>query len=830
MKNLKVNGLNKSEPVLRFRQNSAVHESTYESCSNPLLRICSTGESKTFVKPKASVLSTQKSVKSTSEINEMKKQILKELMEMNRIPASYFVLGKDCGRWQTDLDVESIVELVEISSNPAGDIVIKPIEAASVIMQQARMKERKYDESVQIRRVEMAQRPSDAPPRKPIKRLLPIKRAWQAKPPEETGVASTRNHDAQAVTASSPRDKRSEGNVVINSSELYSKITSKGSGSYLSRSDVAAAKNRAKEMSALNGRINVSDTKSMASIAGDREAISRTNFTEPKTISIKPKNDSSIANKDMIKATNLLHIPAESKDILLQQETIPALNKSNIKMVHTIDTHLDNHHINVMFRTINDILTLSNKLKVKYAIDTQRQIVKKCRRLGIDFDKKQIEGPECFKSKEGMLMLKGKLLNTLHNELNRSNGYTGEYLKTPRYFIGGGNNPMLVKSVIKQRWWWSLVDSIDTANFIWTQWKKQKVLNLMPTIEDGKTAEDKKNSLLRLHNHLEGNAQLGNKKEMFYNMRNYYNSINKDPFDVLPLTFHIKEGREDKEYTKFKAAYDELREKGESVWIVKPGENSNRGKGISLVKSLSEVEKILAEDRKDANRTHIVQKYIEHPLLFNKRKFDIRCYGLLTGVNGRVKGYFYKEGYLRTASKDFSLKSTSSKIVHLTNEAVQMKFDDFGKFEPGNKLAYADLQRFLELRHPHVDFFADLLPQIKRLVVDSFRATHGKLDPRGRQLTFEVFGYDFMIDSEFHVYLIEANVNPCLEITSPVTARIVPAMLDNALRIAMDPIFQPPPDFYSSKKNMNEILPEIKHELVYDSLIDGEELEQLDIK
>jgi len=39
-----------------------------------------------------------------------------------------------------------------------------------------------------------------------------------------------------------------------------------------------------------------------------------------------------------------------------------------------------------------------------------------------------------------------------------------------------------------------------------------------------------------------------------------------------------------------------------------------------------------------------------------------------------------------------------------------------------------------------------------------------------------------MIDEDFKVYLIEVNTNPCLEITSTLLARIIPNMLDNALK------------------------------------------------
>jgi len=49
-----------------------------------------------------------------------------------------------------------------------------------------------------------------------------------------------------------------------------------------------------------------------------------------------------------------------------------------------------------------------------------------------------------------------------------------------------------------------------------------------------------------------------------------------------------------------------------------------------------------------------------------------------------------------------------------------------------------------------------------------------------------------MIDENFKVYLIEANTNPSLEICSPLLARIIPELLDNSFRIAVDPLYQPP--------------------------------------
>ena len=39
-----------------------------------------------------------------------------------------------------------------------------------------------------------------------------------------------------------------------------------------------------------------------------------------------------------------------------------------------------------------------------------------------------------------------------------------------------------------------------------------------------------------------------------------------------------------------------------------------------------------------------------------------------------------------------------------------------------------------------------------------------------------------MIDEDFKIYLIEVNTNPCLELSSTLLARLIPNMIENALR------------------------------------------------
>lgn len=80
-------------------------------------------------------------------------------------------------------------------------------------------------------------------------------------------------------------------------------------------------------------------------------------------------------------------------------------------------------------------------------------------------------------------------------------------------------------------------------------------------------------------------------------------------FQYLPLTFHIQHGLEDKEYKNFlnyykkreqeiakqeSMEYNELQQKKfRNIWIVKPGEISNRGNGITVCDELSEIKKLI---------------------------------------------------------------------------------------------------------------------------------------------------------------------------------------------------------------------------------------------
>lgn len=52
-----------------------------------------------------------------------------------------------------------------------------------------------------------------------------------------------------------------------------------------------------------------------------------------------------------------------------------------------------------------------------------------------------------------------------------------------------------------------------------------------------------------------------------------------------------------------------------------------------------------------------------------------------------------------------------------------------------------------------------------------------KLNPNKHKYCFEIFGFDFMIDSDFNLWLIEINSNPCLEESSRLLRHLIPRMI-----------------------------------------------------
>ena len=71
----------------------------------------------------------------------------------------------------------------------------------------------------------------------------------------------------------------------------------------------------------------------------------------------------------------------------------------------------------------------------------------------------------------------------------------------------------------------------------------------------------------------------------------------------------------------------------------------------------------------------------------------------------------------------------------------------------------------------------------------STSAVGDKLNRKDRQYSYVVLGYDFMVDINFKVWLIEVNKNTGLVFSSPIIKMLLPRMIDDSFRLTIDEIF-----------------------------------------
>lgn len=51
---------------------------------------------------------------------------------------------------------------------------------------------------------------------------------------------------------------------------------------------------------------------------------------------------------------------------------------------------------------------------------------------------------------------------------------------------------------------------------------------------------------------------------------------------------------------------------------------------------------------------------------------------------------------------------------------------------------------------------------------------------------FELFGYDFMVDEDFNVWLIECNTNPSLAESAKYLEALIPRMIEDMIKLTID--------------------------------------------
>lgn len=204
-----------------------------------------------------------------------------------------------------------------------------------------------------------------------------------------------------------------------------------------------------------------------------------------------------------------------------------------------------------------------------------------------------------------------------------------------------------------------------------------------------------------------------------------------------------------------------------NLWIQKPG-GLSRGRGIRVFGKLEEIEGYWAA----AECEMVIMKYIERPLLINKKKFDIRVWVVVTSLEP-LRVWMYEDYYIRLSLMEYDVEDSDDVFVHLTNNSVAKKNKKLkDKIYEHSMLSRKQFREYCqeigEGRFNNRRFHK----QMHRLIIHTLKS--GRVGMLPRKKSFSTYGFDLMVDTNFQIWLLEVNSSPSMDTNTTITEIIVP--------------------------------------------------------
>lgn len=122
-------------------------------------------------------------------------------------------------------------------------------------------------------------------------------------------------------------------------------------------------------------------------------------------------------------------------------------------------------------------------------------------------------------------------------------------------------------------------------------------------------------------------------------------------------------------------------------------------------------------------------------------------------------------------------------------------------------MSYDNLQTALSsMGHPEDIVRTRLKKAMYEQIELTFESVRSQL--KMNKACFEIFGFDFLVDSDLQTWLLEVNSNPCYEEASPLLQSLVPRMINDAMKLTIDQVFLPKkgqPSYDKSEINVFEV-------------------------
>jgi hypothetical protein len=229
------------------------------------------------------------------------------------------------------------------------------------------------------------------------------------------------------------------------------------------------------------------------------------------------------------------------------------------------------------------------------------------------------------------------------------------------------------------------------------------------------------------------------------------------------------------------AALQDVFATGTGTWISKPGGGA-RGEGSRVINEMPA----------PSLSRRIVQRYIPNPLLINGLKFDLRFYVAVMSLNP-LRIYVHENGLVRLATEEYNANVTdlANESAHLTNFSINRNnpafkaTDDMEQDGTGNKWTHRPFWEWLGGNgfDPNA-----IRAKIEDALVTTIIASREVfLAQTTHRLSFEVFGFDVMLDADGNVYILEVNVTPALGTSSGLDLFVKGPLVRDFFNLALIP-------------------------------------------
>ena len=347
----------------------------------------------------------------------------------------------------------------------------------------------------------------------------------------------------------------------------------------------------------------------------------------------------------------------------------------------------------------------------------------------------------------------------------------------------------------------ALIKNFDNCNLIWRLVHPNKMKVIIRNIHNNQK-----------YNHFLSTFHLGRKDNLYKHFK-YYKKLFPDMFNYAPPTYILPVDGPDFEieYKKTKKA----------LWIVKPV-NLSRGRGVHLLKGESEFKQLYKKSTQLSLPQYLISKYIDRPHLLNNKKYDLRIYVLIASFTP-LRIYLYNNGLVRFATEDYQRGDLDNIFIHLTNYSINknnlkyksnqnikeqqcdifpreetemteaeggIEYDENGDDnipdDDSNKWSLIEYRNnFKKIGKGHImdRIWEQIEAIVVKTVISAYSEYYKNIFPNKVNNTFELYGFDILIDDHFKAWLIEVNVNPSLHCTSPLDLSIKTDLISDIFNV-----------------------------------------------